>query len=1016
MAPPGRRRHPSRGPLPLQFLTTLLLSIFLVSLPSTVSAASSAVLGIDLGTEYLKAALVKPGVPLEIVLTKDSKRKETAAVAFKPARESDAVFPERFYGGDALALAPRFPDDVYSNLKVLLGIPFATGVQGPDGNDENKVTMFKARNPALDIGEAPGRGTVGFKSGKLAEEQGRDRFMVEELLAMQLKQIRLNAESMGGQRSPVTDAVITIPPFYTAEEKRSVELAAELAGLNVAGLISDGLAVGLHYATSRTFPSVTDGKAPEYHVVYDMGAGHATATVLRFQSRIVKDIGRFNKTVQEVQVVGTGWDKTLGGDAFNQLVVNDIIEKLVSSKKLKDDVTVEQVKAHGRTMSKLWKDSERVRQILSANTETGASFETLFQEDVNFKYKISRSEFETLAKKHAERVVAPLTAALAEAKLTLDDVESVILHGGAIRTPFVQKQLELACKGTNKLRTNVNADEAAVFGAAFKGAALSSSFRVKEIRAGDTPVFAAGLKWTSGDKERQQKLFTPQSEIGAEKQVTMKNLEDFEFSFYQQFTRNGESIDAPVLGVQTKNLTESVASLKDKFGCVPANITTQFSFRLNPVDGLPEVVGGSVSCEVEPEKKGMVEDMKDFFGLGSKKTDQDPLGEESAKESVTLEDVEPSTSASSTTTTTSSETASPSAEAPKEAEKEAKEVKPRIESIPIKFTTSRLGLPSLSPAELQRVKDRLAAFDASDLARFRREEKFNALEAFIYRTQDLVTNEEFIKNISKESLTTLESRLSEASDWLYGDGVDAPIKDLTEKLRGLTELVDPAIKRQEEHSLRPSKIDSLKQSLESTKMFLDLMKKQVEAAESFKSAPSSSTESSSESSTASSESSTTSSAPAAESSSDDSFASLEEESSSSTSTSSTTSSPSAKPTPVSIYTPEDISSLSATYETIHSWIESQVEKQSALSEADEPVITIAELDTKMRELERALNKIMAKMSRQQGGGWGNNGGGGEKPKKAKKEKKEKKEKKKDKKDKEDKKDKKAEKEKIKDEL
>src|SRR5438045_504302 len=115
MGPPCQQRHNSNTFLPICFLTAFFVPLIVSFFPATASAAGSAVIGIDLGTEYLKAALVKPGVPLEIVLTKDSKRKEAAAVAFKPSRWSDSAFPERFYGSDALALAARFPDDVYAN-------------------------------------------------------------------------------------------------------------------------------------------------------------------------------------------------------------------------------------------------------------------------------------------------------------------------------------------------------------------------------------------------------------------------------------------------------------------------------------------------------------------------------------------------------------------------------------------------------------------------------------------------------------------------------------------------------------------------------------------------------------------------------------------------------------------------------------------------------------------------------------------------------------------------------------
>lgn len=87
---------------------TLLGAVFLLA---TNAMAASAVLGVDLGTEYIKAALVKPGMPLDIVLTKDSRRKETSAVAFKPAPGGAQAgqLPERAYGADAIALSARFP-------------------------------------------------------------------------------------------------------------------------------------------------------------------------------------------------------------------------------------------------------------------------------------------------------------------------------------------------------------------------------------------------------------------------------------------------------------------------------------------------------------------------------------------------------------------------------------------------------------------------------------------------------------------------------------------------------------------------------------------------------------------------------------------------------------------------------------------------------------------------------------------------------------------------------------------
>ncbi|KAJ6156091.1 hypothetical protein N7497_004976 [Penicillium chrysogenum] len=931
-------------------LMVLPFLIFLLSFAGPASAAGSAVLGIDIGTEYFKAALVKPGIPLEIVLTKDSKRKESAAVAFKPTRESDAPFPERFYGGNALALAARYPDDVYINLKTLLGVPFNDG-------DQEAVKTYWNRFPALKLETAPdGRGSVALRSNRLGEAQKKEAFLVEEILAMQLKQIKANADALAGKGSDVRDVVITYPVFYTAEEKRSLELAAELAGLRIQALVSDGLAVGLNYATSRTFPSVSDGEKPEYHIVYDMGCW-------------VYD----RECFAEVHVVGSGWDKSLGGDALNDLIVNDMVAHLVEDKKLKDKVTPAEIKAHGKTMSRLWKDSEKLRQVLSANTETSTSFEGLYDENVNFKYKLTRANFEKMAAEHVARIGTPVEQALTAAGLQLSDIESVVLHGGAIRTPFVQKQLENFAGSSKKIRTNVNADEAAVFGAAFKGAALSPSFRVKDIRTGDAATYPISLKWESDGKQRNQKLFTATSQVGPEKQVTVKNLEDFEFSFAQHLAQDEEQ---PILGVQTQNLTASVAKLKDNFGCTTANITTKFTIRLSPVDGLPEVMAGTVSCEVESEKKGIVEDVKGFFGLG-KKDEQEPLGEDGEpRESITLEpESESSTasSASSKTTTTST----------KDAKKDAKATpQVKLEVIPISLKSVALGTPAPSVAELSRINGRLLAFDDSDHDRILREEALNELESFIYRSRDLADNEEFVKAVKPDQLTVLSERVSKASDWLYEEGDNAKTADFQSKLNDLKAIVNPALKRMKESSSRPARVQLLKDMLKNAESMKELIKNQIDNDEQiYSSSLSASSASASETST---ETSTSTPAPTA---SDESLDDLDEDaySASSSSTTSTTSAAPAKPTgpKYSLFTPADLAAITQAYESTNPWLETQLSLQETLSESDDPALTVVEVDSRLREFERILNRMYERMTANAGQQKKNNSNG----KKATKEKK-----------------------------
>ena len=682
MAPPGRRR---RTVSPAALLLGLALFF------SSTASAASAVLGIDLGTEYIKAALVKPGIPLEIVLTKDSKRKETSAVAFKPLKSGAlpaGEFPERFYGSDAVALAARFPADVYPNLKQLLGV----------GNDGGEVTVYNTRYPALKIENLEGRKTVALRSGVFAAEE--KPFSVEELLAMELKNVRDNAKALAG--SDVSEVVFTVPPFYTVEERRALEVSARLAGLNVLNVVSDGLAVAINYAMARTFPVVNEGGKPEVNLIFDMGAGSASASVVKFQGRTVKDVGRFNKTVQEVQVLGAGWDKTLGGDALNALIIEDMISSFVDSPSAKSaSVTAEKIKAHGRTAAKLWKESERVRQVLSANTETQSFFES-FYEDVDFRYKISRSKLEEMATDYASRVEGPITRALEAAGLDLSGIDSVIVHGGASRTPFVQARLE-ALVGKSKIKANVNSDEAAVFGAAFKAAGLSPSFRVKEIRDTDTQGYTHGIQYMFNLKDRDQKIFSPTSKIGATKDLPFQMMGEFEFTIYQATPGpNGDVVKEPTLHFASGNLTKAVSELIDKEGCDRDSFNNYVQVRLSPITGEPEVTSAWVTCETEV-KAGIVDGVKNFFGMGDKK-DQEPLKEgEGASESTSS-----SSSKASSKSKKASKAASTSSSSSDAAASDAAQAGPKKKTLrsAITFTVKQKGYEKHPRKEFKRMQDR----------------------------------------------------------------------------------------------------------------------------------------------------------------------------------------------------------------------------------------------------------------------------------------------------------------------
>lgn len=176
-----------------------------------VTVASASVIGIDYGTDWFKVSIVKPGVPLDIVLNRESKRKTSSIVTLR-----DHI---RLLGSESTALATKFPAVSYPALKAILGERFdGPAAQAYAAAYLNGIHADSARDTcAFDVDGAV--------------------FPVEELVAMQLSHARGQAETYGNE--PVLGAVITVPPFFSQFERQALLDGAELAGLKVLALIDD---------------------------------------------------------------------------------------------------------------------------------------------------------------------------------------------------------------------------------------------------------------------------------------------------------------------------------------------------------------------------------------------------------------------------------------------------------------------------------------------------------------------------------------------------------------------------------------------------------------------------------------------------------------------------------------------------------------------------------------------------------------------------------------------------------
>ncbi|XP_033641223.1 hypoxia up-regulated protein 1-like [Asterias rubens] len=414
-------------------------------------SASLAVMSVDLSSEWLKVALVKPGVPMEIVLNKESRRKTPVMVSIKDG--------EVQFGDAALAVGLRYPQNAYFYMQDLLAKKL----------DSPAVQNYMKRFPYVQLGEDEERGTVYFKSGE-------DKYYPEELLAIVLNKSRELAEDFAEQR--VKEAVITVPAFFNQAERDAVMYAAELAEIKVLQLMNDIAAVALNYGVFRR----NDFNSTVHNVMFfDMGAGSTTVSIVGYQ--IVKTKEKtFVETNPQLVVKGLGFDRTLGGLEIDLRLRDYLAETFHKTKKTSKDV-----REVPRAMSKLFKEANRLKKVLSANMDHMAQVENVMEEQ-DLRHKVSRAELETMCADLFERISRPIDMALKSSELSMSEIDSIILVGGGTRVPKVQETLMEVTK-RSELGKNINADEAAALGAVYQAAHLSKGFKVKKFIVKDANVY-----------------------------------------------------------------------------------------------------------------------------------------------------------------------------------------------------------------------------------------------------------------------------------------------------------------------------------------------------------------------------------------------------------------------------------------------------------------------------------------------------------------------------------------------
>jgi molecular chaperone DnaK len=290
----------------------------------------------------------------------------------------------------------------------------------------------------------------------------------QEISAMILQYLKTYAEEYLGE--PVKEAVITVPAYFNDSQRQATKDAGTIAGLNVARIINEPTAAALAYGIDKTDKEIKV-------LVYDLGGGTFDVSILDLAD------GTF-------EVLSTNGDTHLGGDDFDNVIVDWIVEQF------KKDNAID-LRQDKLAMQRIKEAAEKAKKDLSATMQTQISLPFISAGPagpLHFDTTLTRAKFNEMTKYLVEKTIVPIEKALKDANLTVKDIDEVLLVGGSTRIPAVQEAVKKATgKEPNK---SVNPDEAVAIGAAIQGGVLAGD--VKDVVLLDVTPLTLGIETMGG--------------------------------------------------------------------------------------------------------------------------------------------------------------------------------------------------------------------------------------------------------------------------------------------------------------------------------------------------------------------------------------------------------------------------------------------------------------------------------------------------------------------------------------
>jgi len=396
----------------------------------------SKVVGIDLGTTNSVIAVMEGGSPT-VIPNSEGARTTPSVVAFTKSND-------RLVGQLTRRQAVLNPENTISSIKRFVGRRF------DEASSEKTIAPYKI---------------VSGSNGEVRVElpiTGKN-YPPEEVSAMILQKLKADAEKYLGE--PVTKAVITVPAYFNDSQRQATKDAGRIAGLEVLRIINEPTAAALAYGL--------DKKSNETILVWDLGGGTFDVSILEVGDGIF-------------EVKSTAGDTHLGGDDYDQRIVQYMVDEFKRENGI-------DLRNDRQALQRLIEGAEKAKIELSQVFETNINLPFITADQNGPKHldlRLTRAKFEELTNDLTQRCIKPFNQALSDAKLSISDLNEVILVGGSTRMPVIQ---ELVKKLTGKEpHRGVNPDEVVSVGAAIQGGVLAGE--VKDVVLLDVTPLSLGIE------------------------------------------------------------------------------------------------------------------------------------------------------------------------------------------------------------------------------------------------------------------------------------------------------------------------------------------------------------------------------------------------------------------------------------------------------------------------------------------------------------------------------------------